>query len=233
MGLGVIGRRVVRVWAVCGMWGARGLPGHVECYVYGQKGGLAFRSFDVAGADSPNGDLRITHRGSAGGLAHSAPISQLALSPAPAAAGGGGQLAASLDSAHVCHVWKLADTTLAHTPLSFSYLATLPAPDETRCIAWLAGSSGKVVLTSGASGVTLYDVLEEDKRGADSTPPSSGCEARPIGVLEGSDQLGPLRQLHTIASPRQVPALSFPLAPAHFRSKMGCVAWKHSLICVV
>lgn len=203
MGLGAIGRRVVRVWAVCGMWGARGLPGHVECYVYGQKGGLAFRSFDVAGADSPNGDLRITHRGSAGGLAHSAPIGQLALSPAPAAAGNGGQLAASLDSAHVCHVWKLADTTLAHTPLSFSYLATLPAPDETRCIAWLAGSSGKVILASGAGGVTLYDVLEEDKRGADPTSPPSGCEARRIGVLEGSDQLGPLRQLHTIASPRQ------------------------------
>ncbi|ELR14288.1 WD domain, Gbeta repeat containing protein [Acanthamoeba castellanii str. Neff] len=205
MGLGAIGRRVVRVWAVCGMWGARGLPGHVECYVYGQKGGLAFRSFDVAGADSPNGDLRITHRGSAGGLAHSAPIGQLALSPAPAAAGNGGQLAASLDSAHVCHVWKLADTTLAHTPLSFSYLATLPASDETRCIAWLAGSSGKVVLASGAGGVTLYDVLEEDKRGADPTSPPSGCEARRIGVLEGSDQLGPLRQLHTIASPRQAP----------------------------
>jgi hypothetical protein len=184
------------------MWDALGLPGHVECYVYGQKGGLVFRSFDVAGADSPNGDLRITHRGSAGGLAHSAPITQLLLSPTTAATPTDGYLVATLDSTHVCHVWKLADTTLIHTSQSFGYVTTLPTADDTHSITWFAGAA-KVILASGTSGVTLYDVVPADERNDPASPPL-GCEAHRIGVLEGSDHLGSLRQLHTIVSPRQV-----------------------------
>jgi len=110
MGLGAVGRKVARVWAICGAWGTSGLPTHVDCYVYSRHGGLSFRSFDVAmGADANL--LNVTHRDSAGGFAHSAPITRLILSPGTSAL-----LLATLDSVGVCHVWKLSDTTLVHTP---------------------------------------------------------------------------------------------------------------------
>jgi len=133
MGLGAVGRKVARVWAICGAWGTSGLPTHVDCYVYSRHGGLSFRSFDVAmGADANL--LNVTHRDSAGGFAHSAPITRLILSPGTSAL-----LLATLDSVGVCHVWKLSDTTLVHTPSSFIYLTSLPAPYKTCCVAWLAG----------------------------------------------------------------------------------------------
>lgn len=218
MCLGPIGRGIVRLWAMCKIWDAKGFPNHAEFYLYARDGGLAFRSVDIAGIGSTKSDLQIIHRGSAGGLAHAAPIVQLATLP------GAANLVASLDSASSCHIWKLTDTSLAHTSSSFSYLTSLPPESDAQTISWVVGgtyksyaslfefcllnveSTGKLLLASGANGIVAYDLVEEDKR--DSSPASATAEIHKLGILEGSDHLGPLKQLHSVPSPRRVrPAL--------------------------
>lgn len=135
MCLGSVGQTVVSMWAACRLWGNQELPSHVECYLYGNDGSLAFRSFGVTGADSANGGLRVTHRGSAGGLAHSGSVIQLALAP------GASNFVASLDDAHVCHIWRLYDTELAHAAASFRYLISLPHEHKIQAIAWAVGGT--------------------------------------------------------------------------------------------
>lgn len=59
-----------------------------------------------------------------------------------------------------------------------------------------------MLLASGQDGVQVYDAEEQKKINTVSS--TLGYEVIHLGTLEGSDHLGPLKQLHTVPSPRRV-----------------------------